>query len=68
MFLHLKRVRRIVESESTSDEVPEKIVRLAIGVEGGFKDAAQKIEYDDEHTIVTLPDFKVFAIGESRVI
>jgi hypothetical protein len=49
--------------ESTSDEVPEKIVRLAIGVDGGFKTDAQKIEYDDYNSIVTLPNFDVFPIG-----
>ena len=49
--------------ESTSDEVPEKIVRLAIGVDGGFKTDAQKIEYDDCNSIVTLPNFDVFPIG-----
>lgn len=53
--------------EADSDEVPEKIVRLAIGVEGGFKGDVTKVEYDDRHTIVTLPNFDVFSIGEQRL-
>ena len=64
IFLHLKRTRRLVETPETGhDEVPEKIVRLAIGVEGGFKSEGQKFEYDDCNTIVTLPNFEVFPLN-----
>ena len=68
IFLHLKKTRRVVENpEPISDEVPEKIVRLAIGVEGGFKTDAQKVEYDESYSIVTLPSFDVFPINDNDV-
>ena len=66
--MHLKRIPRPVEKpEPDTDEVPEKIVRLAIGVEGGFKGDARKVEYDDCHSIVTLPNFEVFKAGEQNL-
>jgi ubiquitin carboxyl-terminal hydrolase 5/13 len=64
IFLHLKRTKRLVETPETGhEEVPEKIVRLAIGVEGGFKSDVKKFEYDDASTIVTLPNFESFPLN-----
>ena len=40
-----------------------KVSRLAIGVEGGFHVDTKKYEYEDQNTIVLLPDFQKFKIG-----
>jgi hypothetical protein len=45
------------------DEVPEKIVRLAIGVEGGFQADNKKVVYEEQNTIVCLPNFDTFPLS-----
>merc|ERR1711972_871432 len=52
VFLHVKRTKRPVTVEEV--ESPQKITRLAIGVDGGFQGGTKPDEYDEEFKIVIL--------------
>ncbi len=67
LFLHMKKNKRPVKEDSDKDaEVPEKVSRMAIGVEGGFKADVKKFEYDDINEIVIVPSYQKFSIGKLR--
>ncbi|XP_003744765.1 ubiquitin carboxyl-terminal hydrolase 5 [Galendromus occidentalis] len=62
-FLHIKRVK--VRTESQKEEhVPP--TRLAIGLEGGFQDAA-KHQFKTEEQIVILPEGAVFNLDDPKL-
>ena len=65
LFLHMKQVKRPrKESLDTQDSgIPEKVSKMAIGVEGGFKSDIRKDEYDDHYQIVIIPSFQSFSVG-----
>ena len=43
-----------------------QVSRLAIGVEGGFDLDTKKFEYEDRNSVVLLPGFQQFKIGNLR--
>ena len=52
--------------ETQESGIPEKVSKMAIGVEGGFSSDIKKDEYDDFNEIVVIkgPDsWKSFPIG-----
>ena len=68
LFLHLKQVKRPKKESMETQEsgIPEKVSKMAIGVEGGFSSDIKKDEYDDFNEIVVIkgPDsWKSFPIG-----
>lgn len=71
LFLHLKQVKRPKKESMETQEsgIPEKVSKMAIGVEGGFSSDIKKDEYDDFNEIVVIkgPDsWKSFPIGNKR--
>ena len=54
--------------ESQESGIPEKVSRMAIGVEGGFQAADFKTdEYDDINDIVIIPSFQRFGVDDQVV-
>ena len=73
LFLHLKQVKRPKKESMETQEsgIPEKVSKMAIGVEGGFSADIKKDEYDDFNEIVIIkgPDsWKSFQIGKNKFI
>jgi hypothetical protein len=65
LFLHLRKIKRPRKEESTQDSgIPEKVSKMAIGVEGGFKSDIQKNEFDEVSEIVIIPTFQKFSVGK----
>ena len=55
--------------ETQESGIPEKVSKMAIGVEGGFSSVIKKDEYDDINEIVIIkgPDsWKSFQIGNNK--
>lgn len=73
VFLHMKRTKVPKEEPAASAEegdksgIPEKVSRMAIGVEGGFDVEAKKYDVIEENAIVSLPDFKSFSLDDQEV-
>ena len=72
LFLHLKQVKRPKKESMETQEsgIPEKVSKMAIGVEGGFSSVIKKDEYDDINEIVIIkgPDsWKSFQIGKKQI-
>ena len=77
LFLHLKRIRKRVAPSANDEDggdsangdkgVPEKVSRLAIGVEGGFNPDVKKYDYTPCHSIVLVPEFTHFDLGAVSV-
>ena len=68
VFLHLKRKKIVKEeakeaSNGDNSGIPEKVSRLAIGVQGGFDVDVKKYDIIEENSIVLLPEFKSFSLG-----
>ena len=63
----MKQIKKPPKEETEAQEsgIPEKVSRMAIGVEGGFKANVQKDEYEDVNEIVIIPSFEKFSIGKS---
>ena len=56
----MKRPRK----EETQDSgIPEKVSKMAIGVEGGFSSDIKKDEYDEVSQIVIVPSHQAISIG-----
>ena len=66
LFLHMKQVKKPPKEAEEESGIPEKVSKMAIGVEGGFKSDVKKDEYDDVNEIVMLPSFQKFSIGKQR--
>ena len=64
LFLHMKQVKKPPKEAEEESGIPEKVSKMAIGVEGGFKSDVKKDEYDDVNEIVMLPSFQKFSIGK----
>ena len=47
--------------------VPEKVSRMAIGVPGGFNPDEKKYEFSEENSVVLMPDFKSFPLGDPDI-
>jgi len=69
LFLHMKQIKKPPKEETEAQEsgIPEKVSRMAIGVEGGFKANVQKDEYEDVNEIVIIPSFEKFSIDNNDV-
>ena len=64
LFLHMKQVKKPPKEAEEESGIPEKVSKMAIGVEGGFKSDVKKDEYDDVNEIVMVPSFQKFSIGK----
>ena len=67
LFLHIKHVKKPRnEAENSAQEsgIPEKVSRMAIGVEGGFSADVKKDEFDEINQIVIIPSYQTFSIGK----
>ena len=67
LFLHIKHVkkpRNEVENSAQESGIPEKVSRMAIGVEGGFSADVKKDEFDEINQIVIIPSYQTFSIGK----
>ena len=62
----MKQVKKPPKEAEEESGIPEKVSKMAIGVEGGFKSDVKKDEYDDVNEIVMLPSFQKFSIGKQR--
>ena len=62
----MRKVKRPKSDEKEQQEsgIPEKVSRMAIGVEGGFKADVKKEEYDSVNEIVIVPSYQKFSIGK----
>lgn len=69
LYLHLKKIRiEKAKSDDGKDEVPTKITKLAIGVEGGFQqDANSEILYEDIHSLIVYPSFVVIELNNPLI-
>ena len=66
LFLHCKKVKKPKKPQEESG-IPEKVSKMAIGVEGGFKSDVKLEEFDDVFKIVVLPEFQEFAVDDQDV-
>ena len=64
----MKQVKRPPKESEEESGIPEKVSKMAIGVEGGFKSDVKKDEYDDVNEIVIVPSFQRFSIGKHEEI
>lgn len=56
IFLHLRKIKKLLPQEKSELEPEKKITRLAIGIEGGFPmESATKYEYEERHSIAIFP-------------
>ena len=68
LFLHCKQIKKEVKEDNADPSgIPEKVSKMAIGVEGGFKSDIKKDEFEDKFKIVVLPDFQEFAVDDQEV-
>ena len=68
LFLHMKQVKKEhVEVQAEESGIPEKVSRMAIGVEGGFKSDFKKDEYEEVNDIVLVPSFQRFPVDDQDV-
>lgn len=68
LFLHMKQVKKPPkETDAQESGIPEKVSRMAIGVEGGFKSDFKKDEYEDINQVVIVPSFQSFKIDDNDV-
>ena len=63
LFLHIKQVKRPRKEETQDSGIPEKVSKMAIGVEGGFSSDIKKDEYDEVSQIVIVPSHQAISIG-----
>ena len=52
IFLHLKKMEKVVDKSQEGSPPEKKPTKLAIGVEGGFDLEKNKVEYEDVNSIV----------------
>ncbi len=65
MFLNIKRKKVALKQDEQVEGVPEKVSKMAIGVEGGFSSPdVKKYSFEDSHQVVVLPEFKAYAMGD----
>ena len=67
LFLHIKHVKKPRnEAENSAQEsgIPEKVSRMAIGVEGGFSADVKKDEFEEINQIIIIPSYQTFSIGK----
>ena len=67
LFLHMKQVKKPPKESEEESGIPEKVSKMAIGVEGGFKTDVKKDEYDDVNELVIIPSFQKFSIGKLSI-
>jgi len=67
LFLHMKQVKKPPKESEEESGIPEKVSKMAIGVEGGFKTDVKKDEYDDVNELVIIPSFQKFSIDNNDV-
>ncbi|XP_053379534.1 ubiquitin carboxyl-terminal hydrolase 5-like [Mercenaria mercenaria] len=65
VFLHLRRTRREVVSEEPPPE--KKPTKMAIGLEGGFQTDEMKFVFEENNSVVVLPDWKVFPLPDPEL-
>lgn len=69
LFLHLKEIKKPQpETKPEESGIPEKVSRMAIGVEGGFKADVKKDEYESVNEIVIIPSYQRFSIRKKNVV
>ncbi|XP_041377545.1 LOW QUALITY PROTEIN: ubiquitin carboxyl-terminal hydrolase 5-like [Gigantopelta aegis] len=56
VFLRIKRIRKEIPAEDLPPPA-EKPTKLAIGVEGGFQVDEKKFKFEEQTSVVVLPDF-----------
>ena len=66
LFLHCKQVKKPKKDQEDSG-IPEKVSKMAIGVEGGFKSDIKKDEFEDAYKIVVLPEFQEYSVDDQDV-
>ncbi|CAF1076166.1 unnamed protein product, partial [Brachionus calyciflorus] len=64
LYLHLRTIRREVESES--EEPEKKITKLAIGVDGGFDLAEKKFFYEHKYSLYIYPEDYEISLDENH--
>ncbi|XP_033097730.1 ubiquitin carboxyl-terminal hydrolase 5-like isoform X1 [Anneissia japonica] len=68
VYLHLKTIKKKVNKAPETEEEKAKPTRLAIGVEGGFTgDDSNQYEYEENNSIVLLPDFLTFSLPDASL-
>ncbi|XP_057375327.1 ubiquitin carboxyl-terminal hydrolase 5-like [Daphnia carinata] len=56
IFLHLRKIKKLLPQEKSELEPEKKITRLAIGIEGGFPmESTTKFEYEEKHSVAIYP-------------
>ena len=56
IFLHLKKLKKLIPQDINELEPEKKITRLAIGIEGGFPiENTPKYEYEETNSIAIFP-------------
>nr|CAH0100310.1 unnamed protein product [Daphnia galeata] len=56
IFLHLKKIKKLIPQDKNELEPEKKITRLAIGIEGGFPmENTPKYEYEEKNSIAIFP-------------
>jgi len=63
LFLHMKRTKK---EPSETEQVPEKVSRLAINMEGGFS-TDSKHQWEEQNTIVVFPNMEEFEITNKDI-
>lgn len=68
VFLHLRKIKKLIPQEKNELEPEKKITRLAIGIEGGFQlENATKYEYEDNNSIAVFPGPKEISLLDSNL-
>nr|CAG4636782.1 EOG090X0181 [Ceriodaphnia reticulata] len=68
VFLHLRKIKKLIPQEKNELEPEKKITRLAIGIEGGFQlESAAKYEYEEQNSIAVFPGPKEIPLPDSNL-
>nr|CAG4639793.1 EOG090X0181 [Daphnia pulex] len=68
IFLHLKKIKKLIPQDKNELEPEKKITRLAIGIEGGFPiENSPKYEYEDKNSIAIFPGPKEIPLPQPNL-
>jgi len=69
LYLHIRKTRKPPPPPPSGEEapLPKKPTRLAIGVEGGFDGGVEKVEYEEQHSLVILPEFATITLPNTQL-
>ncbi len=63
----MKQIKKPPKETPEESGIPEKVSKMAIGVEGGFKADVKKCEYEDVNQIVIIPSYQSFSVDDNDV-